>query len=298
MSRNPLQEKYASLLPPNWTSVIPQWLQEDIPSFDYGGYVVGETPTTAHLFGKTSGVLAGVPFVNEIFRQLGCTIQWHVNEGERFPGVPRKHIATVTGPARKVLLGERTALNLLARCSGIATRAREVCELRAKHRFKGVVAATRKTTPGFRLVEKYGVTVGGCDTHRQDLSSMVMLKDNHVWSTGSIASAVTAARDVCGFSLKIEVECRNEFEADEAVQAGADVIMLDNMEPRELKAVLRRKRQEWGSGVLVEASGGITVDNIADYFCDELDVISLGWLTQGVPHVDFSLKIQKDMDKP
>jgi len=242
---------YQHLLPPNWASIIPSWLQEDAPSFDYGGYVVGDDCRVATLSGKSPGVLAGAPFFEEIFRQLGCTVEWNIAEGESFSGIPRNAIATVTGPARRLLMGERTALNLLARCSGIAYRARHIQELKFKHGFKGVIAATRKTTPGFRLVEKYGVIVGGCDTHRQDLSSMVMLKDNHIWSKGSITSAVTAARDVCGFSLKIEVECRTEQEADEAVHAGADVIMLDNFEAGRLREMLRRKRGPWGTVYLL-----------------------------------------------
>jgi nicotinate-nucleotide pyrophosphorylase (carboxylating) len=118
-------------------------------------------------------------------------------------------VATVEGPAYLLLQGERTALNLLARCSGIATLARRLQTLKQNVGWNGLVAGTRKTTPGFRLVEKYGMLVGGADTHRMDLSSMVMLKDNHVWSCGSVALAVERARVVAGFSLKIEVECRS-----------------------------------------------------------------------------------------
>jgi len=175
---------YAHLLPPSWKTAVSQWLDEDTPSFDYGGFIVGEVEREAFLFGKGKkvAVLAGVPFFDEIFHQLGCSVEWHLQEGEAFQ--PIKHIATVRGKARFVLLGERVALNLLARCSGIATRSRVFKDLATAYGFKGTIAGTRKTTPGFRLVEKYGMLVGGIDPHRHDLSSMIMLKDNHIWSSG------------------------------------------------------------------------------------------------------------------
>ncbi|CAG8433320.1 13058_t:CDS:2 [Ambispora gerdemannii] len=225
------------LLPQNFKDDIKAWLKEDIPSFDYGGYVVGDDVKIASLLGKTPGVLAGVPFFNELFRQLNCRVDWFLKEGEFFQ--PVKEVARVHGKARNILLGERTALNIIARCSGIATRAKRCNDLKKKHGFHGVIAGTRKTTPGFRLVEKYGMLVGGADTHRVDLSSMVMLKDNHIWSQGSITQAVNRARAVSGFSLKVEVECRTESEADEAILAGANVIMLDNMQGEGLKTVAK-----------------------------------------------------------
>lgn len=119
-------------------------------------------------------------------------------------------MAIIKGPAYKILQAERVVLNLLARCSGIATLGYRLLQIQRRVRWQGYVAGTRKTTPGFRLVEKYGMLVGGVDTHRMDLSSMVMLKDNHIWSCGSIGEAVKSARSIAGFSLKIEVECRNE----------------------------------------------------------------------------------------
>ena len=117
-------------------------------------------------------------------------------------GTVKIAVAQVSGPVRNLLLGERVALNTLARCSGIATASRDLLDASRAAGFEGIVAGTRKTTPGFRLVEKYGMIVGRVDAHRYDLSSMVMLKDNHVWSTGSIASAVTTARQVAGFSIR------------------------------------------------------------------------------------------------
>ncbi|KAG9089601.1 hypothetical protein FS749_001203 [Ceratobasidium sp. UAMH 11750] len=289
-----VQPEYAHLLPPSWKSVVQSWLAEDTPSFDWGGYVVGEVEREAFLLGKgkQAAVLAGVPFVNEVFRVLGCEVQWHMREGEVFEPVAR--VATVRGPVRHLLLGERVALNVLARCSGIATKSRRFRDTARAAGFSGTLAGTRKTTPGFRLVEKYGMLVGGIDAHRYDLSSMVMLKDNHVWSTGSISSAIATARSVAGFSLMIDVEVRNEREADEAIEAGADIVMLDNIEGEALSAVARRLREKWrGMRVFkLETSGGIEDGNLVERAINDIDILSTSAVHQGVPHVDFSLKLQ------
>ncbi|KAI9319218.1 Quinolinate phosphoribosyl transferase [Dichotomocladium elegans] len=287
--------RFADLLATNYKTLVTQYLQEDVPSFDYGGYVVGEGEKEAILYCKAEGVLAGVPFFDEVFRQLNCRVEWSAKEGDYINPEGKKEVARVYGKARHILLGERTALNIICRCSGIALRARKVHDLQTAKGFKGIIAATRKTTPGFRLVEKYGVLVGGLDTHRMDLSSMVMLKDNHIWSAGSITQAVQNARKVAGFALKIEVECQSEEEADEAIAAGADIVMLDNFTGEGLKAAARSLKERWASkGVrhfMIESSGGITYETCAGYFCDDIDILSMSTITQGVPHVDFSLKI-------
>ncbi|KAL8951895.1 MAG: hypothetical protein Q9222_002170, partial [Ikaeria aurantiellina] len=140
-----------------------------------------------------------------------------MNEGETFD--PIKHCATVRGPIRKILLGERVALNTLARCSGIATKTSSLLRLLHQHatRPPPTLAGTRKTTPGFRLAEKYALLVGGADPHRHDLSSMTMLKDNHIWAcAGNITKAVHTAKAAGGFAIKVEVECQSEEEAVES----------------------------------------------------------------------------------
>lgn len=271
-------------------ALIATWLKEDIPSFDWGGFVVGDDVKTAKLLGKSPGILAGVPFVNSVFEATGATIEWHIKEGTVFE--PITHIATVTGPARAILAGERIALNTLARASGIAKRGLEFSALAKEAGWHGVIAATRKTTPGFRLVEKYAQLIGGVDTHRMDLSSMCMIKDNHIWAKGSITAAVKAARAVGGFSVMIDVECQNFDEAKEAFTAGANICMLDNHTPEQIVPSAQKLKElfPWGK---IEASGGITPDNIKGYFHPSVDVISCGSLTQGVGFVDYSLKIQK-----
>ncbi|KAJ7781039.1 Quinolinate phosphoribosyl transferase [Mycena metata] len=285
---------YAHLLPPSWKPQVTAWLAEDTPSFDYGGYVVGEAVREAYLFGKgkVPAVLAGSPFFTEVFAQLGCEVVWHLEEGETFE--PVKHVATVTGKARHLLLGERVALNMLARCSGIATKSKRIKDLARGYGFNGIVAGTRKTTPGFRLVEKYGMLVGGIDPHRHDLSSMIMLKDNHIWSSGSITAAIQQAREVGGFSLLLDVEVGSNAEADEAIDAGADVIMLDNLEGDELVSVAQSLRKKWQGKrkFLLETSGNITEANLQERATNDVDILSTSTVHQSVQHIDFSLKIQ------
>lgn len=248
--------------------MVRTWFAEDTPSFDYGGFVVGDSPRTATLFQKSAGIVAGIPVVDEIFRQCGCTIEWHVKEGDHVdPGSGKVRAATVSGPTRQLLLGERIALNTMSRCSGVATASRTMLDLVRAAGYSGILAGTRKTTPGFRLVEKYGMLVGGIDQHRMDLSSMIMLKDNHIWARGSITDAVKAAKAVGGYTLKIEVEVDSEDGADEAIEAGADVIMLDNYDGEGLKVAARSLRQKWAGkkSFLLECSGGLTAANVADY---------------------------------
>lgn len=320
MRDNPIHHgSLEHLLPPSWKAQITAWLAEDTPSFDYAGFVVGDHARTATLWAKSAGIIAGVPFFTEIFRQCGCEVEWHAVEGSYInrarDGSGKTKIATVRGPARGLLLGERVGLNLLARCSGIATASRSLVISLRSAGYDGVLAGTRKTTPGFRLVEKYGMLVGGADTHRMDLSSMIMLKDNHVWSRGSIREAVHAARLVGGFALKIEVEVQNEAEADEAVEAGADVVMLDNFTGEGVKVTAKSLKQKWQGKqqFQIEVSGGLREDNVLDYANNgrlstppssrvtvaladghglpDIDIISTSSIHQGTPHVDFSLKL-------
>lgn len=233
-------------------------------------------------------------------------MHWLLEEGryltasENVADVPNGEVkiavAHVSGPVRNLLLGERVALNTLARCSGIATASRRLLDASRAAGFKGIVAGTRKTTPGFRLVEKYGMIVGGVDAHRYDLSSMVMLKDNHVWSTGSITSAVTTARQAAGFSIRIDVEVQSYEEAREAICAGADVVMLDNMVGDELVQTAQRLKEEMGKDhrFLLESSGGITLANLStgQRVNHAIDIISTSSIHQSTQHIDFSLKVK------
>lgn len=283
------------LLPPDLKDSVVEWLKEDIPAFDYGGYVVGNAEETALLLCKAPGVFCGKPFVDAIFSYLGCVVEWFVQEGVELN--PVCEVAKVTGPAYRLLQGERTALNIVTRASGIASHARELVKSVREEGWEGEVAGTRKTTPGFRLVEKYALLVGGASTHRYDLSSMVMLKDNHIWIMGGIEEAVKKARRVAGFSLKIEVECRSVVEAREAAVSGADVIMLDNFSTEALKEAVPVIKKDFPH-IVLEASGGVRLENIKAYCIQGLDVVSLSTTTQGHGAIDFSFKIQKEGHDP
>ena len=279
---------YAHLLPPRYRDLTHSWLQEDMPSFDYGGFVVGSKTEEAVLLCKSPGVLCGVPFFDAIFEELGCKVEWQYEEGSRLE--PVCEVARVSGPANRLLQGERTGLNMLTRASGIATHARDLADEKKRIGWCGEVAGTRKTTPGFRMVEKYSLLVGGISTHRNDLSQMVMLKDNHIWSAGSVSEAVKRARSVAGFSIKIEVECRGLAEAREAAEAGAEVVMLDNFEPEALAVASKTLKNEFPH-LTIEASGGIRKETLAQFCLPTVDVVSLSTTTQGYGTVNFSLKL-------
>ncbi|CAJ1897739.1 unnamed protein product [Cylindrotheca closterium] len=283
---------FEGLLPPNLESVIAGWIHDDMPSFDVGGLVVGSDTKEAKLLMKSSGVFAGKPFFTKVFQMLDCKVEWEeiAVEGNNIEISEKVVFATVTGPVNKILQGERTALNTLSRCSGVATLSREAADIAKNLGWNGWVAGTRKTTPGFRIVEKYGLLVGGAATHRLDLSQMVMLKDNHIWASGSIEKAVKLARKAAGFSQKIEVECQSLEEALEAAKAGADIVMLDNFTPENLRKDAKTFKEQYPH-VIVEASGGITTESMPGFLCPDIDVVSQGKLTQGYSCVDFSLKI-------
>ncbi|KAM6972148.1 nicotinate-nucleotide pyrophosphorylase [carboxylating]-like [Aplochiton taeniatus] len=290
----PPKVELAHAIPPHTLSRLArEWLAEDTPSFDPAGVCVGSQEVEARLLCKSQhSVLAGSPFFSAVFTELGCTVEWLYKEGAELGPEDVTHTAVVRGPARCLLLGERPALNTLARASGIATRCFQLQHMVTMANWHGTVAGTRKTTPGFRLVEKYAMLVGGVTMHRQDLSGMVMLKDNHVWASGSITKAVKAARLVCGFTSKIEVECGSREDAREAARAGADIVMLDNFEPQKLHAAALTLKEEFPT-LLIEASGGVTPEGLLHYLSPHVDIVSLGCITQGCPIVDFSLKVQK-----
>eukprot|EP00760_Papus_ankaliazontas_P015233 PhM_4_TR16425/c0_g1_i1/m.36223/K00767/nadC, QPRT; nicotinate-nucleotide pyrophosphorylase (carboxylating) len=280
-------------------AVAKEWIAHDISSFDVGGAVVGTGPAQATFFAKSIMVLAGFPFVEAVFRVLDCTVTWSVEEGTRLVATSKSRVpvGTVRGPIANILQGERTALEALTRCSAVATATRDLNDVARASGWKGRVAATRKTTPGsFRLVEKYGVIIGGGDTHRYNLSTCTMLKDNHIDATGSITTSVKKAKLVGGFTNKVEVECRSEQDAIEACRAGADIVMLDNFSPASLRDAVPRIKQQF-PGAIVETSGGITKATLPSYAIDGVDIISVGALTHGYSFVDVSLKVVKQQAK-
>ena len=191
---------FGDLLPITFSDEIRGWLKADCPTTDIGGFVVGQGEETASLFMKSTGVVAGVPYAQAVFDEFKLSVEWFAKEGDFIAGSGSNKVvvAKVRGPCKDILLAERTALNLMSRASGVATKTKSAVDIKEANNWHGYVAGTRKTTPGFGRVEKYALQVGGGATHRQDLSQMVMLKDNHIMASGSITNAVTKARSAAG----------------------------------------------------------------------------------------------------
>jgi len=241
----------------------------------------------AVLWSKDTGVLAGAEVFAAVFRAIdpATRVQFAVQDGAAL--VPGQNVAEVGGSRRAILSGERTALNFLSFLSGIATATRVLVE-RAAASGHAVILDTRKTLPGWRALSKYAVTAGGGRNHRQGLYDMVLIKDNHVDAAGSVAEAVRRVRDRWGNRFRIEVECRSPAEVDQALAAGVDMIMLDNMSP----ADMAREVGKVGGRLPVEASGNMDADHIPAASSAGVDFISVGALTHSVRSFDFSLKLE------
>ncbi|SFS67169.1 carboxylating nicotinate-nucleotide diphosphorylase [Halostagnicola kamekurae] len=262
---------------------IDRWLREDIGHHDVTNQVPGET--TGRLVAKEPGTIAGIEAARSVFEHLGVDVLESADPGTRVDA--GAVVLRVEGAARDVLRGERVAVNLAGHASGIATKTRAALE-RARVESDAVrVAATRKTTPGLRGLEKRAVVAGGGDTHRLDLSHMVMVKENHIAELG-LEDAVAHFRDRVSFATKIEVEVETVADAPRAAEAGADVVLLDNMEPSEVETAI--SELEGDDGVLTEASGGVTLETVADYAATGVDVISMGALTHSAPSFDLSFR--------
>lgn len=249
-----------------------------------------EQRARARLFFKEPGVAAGLDEASVIFTMLGCEVKHLERDGNWVP--PGKVLLEFDGPTRSLLSGERVALNLVSHMAGIATATAEVVEKVRKTSPSTRVAATRKTTPGLRDLEKRAVELGGGDTHRLGLDDCVLIKDNHLKLLHSVSEAVHLARQRVSFTKKIEVEVRSHEEAEEAAKAGADIIMFDDMDPSTIRESLRRLAEaNLRAGRLFEASGGITAENAADYAAAGVDVVSLGSLTHSVRALDVKLEM-------
>jgi nicotinate-nucleotide pyrophosphorylase (carboxylating) len=249
--------------------------------------VAPEGEAAAVLWSKDTGVLAGAEVFAAVFREIdpGARVSFSVPDGAALSRGQR--VAQVRGSRRAILCGERTALNFLSFLSGIATATRALAE-KASASGRAVILDTRKTLPGWRALSKYAVLAGGGSNHRQGLYDMVLIKDNHVDSAGSVTEAVRRARDRWGARFRIEVECRTSGEVDEAVAAGVDVIMLDNMDEQ----AIAREVGRIGGRAKVEASGNMSPERIPAVSAAGVDFISVGALTHSVRSFDFSLKVE------
>lgn len=261
-------------------------LKEDISNEDVStNAVIKEYKKgTVQLICKQSGVICGLEVFARTFKILdpATEIKFYAKDGDKV--AKSRHIADLTGDIRVLLQGERTALNHLQRMSGIATYTAQVAELLKGSKTK--LLDTRKTTPNMRLFEKYAVRCGGGNNHRYNLSDGVMLKDNHIGAAGGITAAVKAAKEYSSFVRKIEVEVETLEQCREALQAGADIIMLDNMSVEDMKKAVAMIDGK----ALTECSGNVTKENITAIISTGVDFVSSGALTHSAPILDLSLK--------
>ena len=266
--------------------LIMQALEEDITSEDISTNAVmpKEQMGEVDLICKEDGVIAGLWVFERVFTLLdpNVTVSLSVKDGDEVK--KGQKMGTVAGDIRVLLSGERTALNYLQRMSGIATYTRSVAKLLEGSKTK--LLDTRKTTPNMRIFEKYAVRVGGGYNHRYNLSDGVLLKDNHIGAAGSVRKAVEMAREYAPFVRKIEIETENLDMVREAVEAGADIIMLDNMSPE----MMRDAVAYIDGRAKTECSGNVTKENVAQLAAVGVDYISSGALTNSAPILDISLK--------
>lgn len=266
---------------------LKNWLEEDIGSGDITteAIVPRQAVTTAYVQAKETGILAGGTVAASVFRLLDEGVQTTLLVKDGSPLAKGQIIAEIKGSARAILSGERLALNLLQHLSGIATATSAFVSLVGEYPAR--IVDTRKTIPGLRLLEKYAVRVGGGYNHRLGLYDAVLIKDNHIKVAGGIKPAIAAARDSISHTCRIEVEVESLTGAAEALAAGADIIMLDNMEPK----AMRQAVELIDGRAVTEASGGIDRTTVAAVAATGIDVISVGALTHTIKALDISLDI-------
>lgn len=240
----------------------------------------------ARIISKETCVVAGLEEAKIVFERTGAKMDFLVKDGDFVK--QNTAVATIKGPARSILIGERLALNLIGRMSGIATETKRLVDICRSINPKVTIAATRKTTPGFRKYEKKAVKIGGGEPHRFGLYDAVMIKDNHIKLVGSVDEAIKRVKKKIKDKI-IEIEVENETDAITAAKLKVDVILLDNFNPKTAEMVAKKVRQI-DSEVLIEISGGVTIDNITEY-APFADRISLGYLTHSIKNKDFSLEI-------
>lgn len=271
---------------PQIDKIIELALEEDIGSGDITTLSTIPADTTAHgrFIAKEDTVICGIDIAEKVFKLIDPNVVFtaYFADGDKVKN--KEVIAEVSGNARSLLTAERTALNLMQRLSGIAKRTAECVAMVEGTSAK--IADTRKTTPGMRVLEKYAVRVGGGTNHRFNLADGVLIKDNHIAAAGSITAAVKNARSVIPHTLKIEVEVENFDQLNEAIAAGADIIMLDNMSNEAMKQAVEITAHR----AMLEASGNMDRRNLREVAETGVDIISIGALTHTIKAADISLK--------
>ncbi|SPD72724.1 putative nicotinate-nucleotide pyrophosphorylase (carboxylating) [uncultured Desulfobacterium sp.] len=262
-------------------------LEEDLGEGDVTtDAIIGPEATgQATLLAREELVLAGLQVFKQVFMEIGPGVEFKdfYKDGDLVPAAGK--VCMLTGPLTVILKGERSALNFLQRMSGIATLTRRHVEKAGSTKLR--VLDTRKTVPGLRWLDKYAVRTGGGSNHRFCLSDGILIKDNHIAAAGSITTAIRLARKNAPHTLKVEVEVEDLAGVEEALKAGADIIMLDNMDPKQMKKAVKMV----GGKALIEASGGINLETIKEVAKTGIDFISVGALTHSPKAADFSLEI-------
>jgi len=270
---------------------IASWMEEDIGFGDISAQatIPAQEEGVGIIYAKESGKIAGLPIAKLVFNTVDpdLVVSFQTQDGAKVE--KGTVLMTVQGKAQSILTGERLALNLLQRLSGIATVTSHYVE-KAKEGNPSVrVVDTRKTTPGLRMLEKYAVTMGGGHNHRYGLYDAVMIKDNHIKAAGGITAAIQSAKDYVPHTMKIEVEVESLDQVKEALEAKADIIMLDNMDLSTMKEAVRLINGQ----AVVEASGGINMDTISSIAATGVHVISVGAITHSVRSLDISLDLNQ-----
>jgi len=271
---------------------LKQLLAEDVGKGDVtsAAVVPAELTVEAAVVAKRAGVAAGIEETVVLAESLALTVKPEVADGEKIKN--GQILMKISGNAQTILSAERTILNLISRMSGIATTTSRLTEKLRKANSTAKIAATRKTAPGLLYFDKKAVLVGGGDPHRLCLDDMILVKDNHIAIVGSVERAVKRAKQNATFSKKIEVEVTNVTDALKAAEAGADIIMLDNFSPKQIREAIKAlKKAGFFGKILLEISGGITAENLLKYASTQVNIISIGALTHSVRALDVSLEI-------
>lgn len=270
-----------------------EWLSEDVPFWDLTSELVpSNVSCEAVVIAKEDGVSACCEDIAPVLKKMGFEVKILKKSGEEFKA--GEHVMWIKGNMQKLLSIERLLLNILSQTFGVATLTKRFIEKARKLNPNVRIAATRKVKPGFQYFEKRAIAAAGGDTHRLNLSDMILIKENHLKYFGSVREAVRKAKEAASFSSKIEVEVSSAEEAAEAAEAGADIIMLDNCTPEKVENAIKILKQKGlRNKVLVEVSGGIKLENLEDYVKTGADIISSGELTHSAKIIDISLEVVK-----
>ncbi len=281
-----------SRLPPEIFETLKKYIAEDVRTGDLTTELTipADKTAIATIYAREDAVLAGIEEVAAIAEFSGLTHEILAFEGNWVS--PQDPVMRLRGKARTLLAIERVCLNIIQRMSGIATKTYKMVSSAREVNPSIKIACTRKTTPGFRFFEKRAVIVGGGDPHRYALDDMVLIKNNHITAAGGVHAAVTAAREAVSFSKKISCEARTLQEVEEAIGAGADIILLDNFKPKDIGGVIEvLEHKGLRKKVILEASGGVNEENVRDYARLRIDVISSGALTHSYDAADFNMRL-------